>query len=142
MTRENTIIKRQEHYKELLIKQFKRVPIVQIACEKVGISRSTYYRWCKSDEKFREESEDAILKGKHLVNDMAESQLLNAIRGQNMTAIIFWLKHHHKDYQTHIKVSGKIKSETNPLTTEQEELIMKAIELSNYSLTNFQNESE
>lgn len=121
-----------ESHKSKLIEQIKKTPIIQIACEKTGVSRATYYRWRKSDAKFREESDQALLDGAALVNDMAESQLISAIRSQNMTAIIFWLKHHHKDYKTRIEVSGKIKTVDEILTTEQQELIKKAIKMASF----------
>ncbi len=121
-----------ESHKSKLIQQIKKTPIIQIACEKTGISRATYYRWRKSDAEFREDADQALLDGAALVNDMAESQLISGIRSQNMTAIIFWLKHHHKDYKTRIEVSGKIKSVDEILTTEQQELIKKAIKMASF----------
>ncbi len=117
--------------KKLLIEQIKKTPIVQIACEKVGISRATYYRWKKADKKFREKAEEALLDGCALINDMAESQLISGIKDKNMTAIIFWLKHRHKNYRTQIEVSGKIKTVDEILTTEKQEMIKKAIRLAN-----------
>jgi len=76
----------------------KTTPIIQVACQKTGISRATYYRWRKEDEKFKTKSDSSLKEGTYLINDMAESQLISLIKEKNMTAIIFWLKHHHKDY--------------------------------------------
>jgi hypothetical protein len=45
-----------------------------------------------------------------------------------MTAIIFWLKHNHKNYSTKIELSGKLKTE-HKLTPEQEEEITRALNL-------------
>jgi hypothetical protein len=122
----NTIDKRQDKNKELLIEQLKTRPIVQIACEKSGISRATYYRWRKEDGKFLKKSDEAIQEGSLLVNDMAESQLMSAIRDKNLTAIIFWLKHHHPAYVDKIEIKGKLKHQYN-LSSEQEALISKAL---------------
>ena len=127
--KENKIEIRKSQDKQILIEQLKKTPIIQLACEKTGIGRATYYRWRKEDEKFAEDADDAIHLGEQLVNDMAESQLLSAIRDQNMTAIIFWLKHHHKNYATRVELSGKIKAECNQLTPEQQEAITKALGL-------------
>jgi hypothetical protein len=91
----STIDKRQTKEKELLLEQFRKMPIVQIACEKTGIGRATYYRWRKDDQKFANQADLALEDGNRLINDIAESQLLSAIRDKNMTAIIFWLKSHH-----------------------------------------------
>ena len=83
--------KRQQQ-KQALCEQLKKTPIVQLACEKVGVGRATYYRWRKEDEEFSRNADESLCEGVKLMNDMAESQLLSAIKNQNMTAIIFWLK--------------------------------------------------
>ncbi len=114
--------------KELLISQLKKTPIIQIACEKIGIGRATYYRWRKSDKKFSKEADEAILEGTLFINDMAESQLLSAIRDKNMTAIIFWLKHHHPSYETRIELKHAMAGSEEKLTPKQEEIIRQAIE--------------
>ncbi|MDD2646864.1 MAG: hypothetical protein PHV78_02600 [Patescibacteria group bacterium] len=84
--------------KRNLLEQLKRVPIVQFACEKVGLNRSSYYRWRKEDKAFARLADDAISDGSSLINDMAESQLLSLIKKGNITAIIYWLKNHHSQY--------------------------------------------
>lgn len=121
-----TIEKRQAKEKEALIEQLKRSPIVQIACEKTDVSRATYYRWRIQDQSFAENADIAINEGSALVSDMAESQLMSAIRDKNMTAIIFWLKHHHPAYTTKIEVTGQLKQEYK-LSEEEERLITKAL---------------
>ncbi len=120
-----------EKEKQKLIDQLKKMPIVQIACEKTGISRATYYRWRKSDQDFMEASEEALMKGTDLVNEMAESQLISAIRDQNMTAIIFWLKNRHKAYKTRVELSGHIKTVSDILNDEQQSIMKQALKLSN-----------
>lgn len=112
--------------KKKLIEQIRKTPIIQIACEKSGIGRATYYRWKKSDSKFREAAEEALHEGESLINDMAESQLISAIRNQNMTAIIFWLKNHHKKYRNKVEVSGTLNT-YRILTPEEEEMIQKSL---------------
>lgn len=120
------IEKRQNKDKEILLERLKKTPIVQIACEKSGIGRATYYRWRKEDKKFAEMADEALSEGSLLVNDMAESQLLQAIRSQNLGAIIFWLKHHHPSYANKLEVSGKLTEEYH-LNPEQEKLMIKAL---------------
>lgn len=114
--------------KELLLEQLKKTPIILLACEKLNVARSTFYRWRKQDSEFSEKVDEAILTGNQLVNDMAESQLIKSIKDGNMTGIIFWLKHHHKDYETRVKVSGQLKN-GDKLTPEQEQEIMAALKL-------------
>lgn len=119
---------RIEKKKEMILEQLKKTPIVQVACEKLGVSRATYYRWRAEDKSFAKTSEEAIQAGKLLVNDMAESQLLAAIRDKNMTAIIFWLKHHHIDYANRVEVTTKIK-QSEQLNQYQEKLIKHSLTL-------------
>lgn len=111
--------------KDTVIKQLKKTPIVQVSCKKVGISRATFYRWKKEDKKFANEAEAAIEEGLGLINDMAESQLITAIKEGNLTGIIFWLKNHHRQYSPKLEVTTK--DGDIPLTEEQKILIKKSL---------------
>ena len=126
---DKTIEKRQSKNKKLLLELLRKTPIVQIACEKVGIGRATYYRWRKEDSEFTKQSDQALLDGNLLVNDMAESQLMSAIKVKNMTGIIFWLKHHHPAYATRVEVTTNNKNQDIELTDEQKALLNKALEM-------------
>lgn len=103
---DETTAKRQAKNKDKLLEQLAKTPIVQIACEKTGVSRATYYRWRQEDEEFAKSADKAISYGNALMNDMAESQLLSLIKDKHPTAIIFWLKHHHPAYVPKIEVSA------------------------------------
>lgn len=127
MTALKTISLRQKREKELLLEQFKKIPIVQIACEKVGVGRATYYRWRKEDPNFKKASDESLEEGASLINDMAESQLLSAIKDKNLTAIIFWLKHHHAAYTTRVELIAAKKIEDDVLTEEQKNIISGAL---------------
>lgn len=113
--------------KAKLIEQFKKTPIVQIACEKTGIGRASYYRWRKEDDEFALAADEALTGGKQLISDLAESQLIRAIQDGNMTAIIYWLKNQHPDYKTKVELSGRLETIGKKLTPEQEEAIEKAL---------------
>ncbi len=115
--------------RELLLNQLKKTPIIQIACEKTGISRATFYRWCRKNKKFKEQAEEAISEGSKLVNDMAESQLISAIREQNLTAIIFWLKTHHPQYKQKIELSGKIGTIDETFTPELQKQVLQSLKM-------------
>lgn len=128
------VVARQMHNKAIILEQLQKAPIVQIACEKTGISRATYYRWRKEDDSFAHSADEAIAAGVLLINDMAESQLLSSIRDQNMTAIIFWLKNRHPAYTTKLEVTPKTSS-NEPLTDEQEEAIRRALSLASFPPT-------
>lgn len=112
-------------YKKALIEQLRKTPIIEVACKKTGIGRATFYRWKKDDTDFANDAEFAIQEGSQLVNDMAESQLINAIKNGNLTGIIFWLKNHHKQYSPKLEVTTK--SGDLPLTDDQRELIRKSL---------------
>lgn len=124
-----TIIRRQNTNKELLLEQLKKTPIVQVACEKVGVARASYYRWRKRDNSFAQKADQAILDGNFLVNDLAESQLINSIKNNSLGAIVFWLKHHHPNYATKVEVTAHLKHQSEVLTAEQEALVEKALQL-------------
>ncbi len=120
---------RKEKEKKILLEQFRKTPIIQVSCEKTGISRATYYRWRKEYPDFAKEADQAIGDGLLLINDMAESQLIGAIRDRNLAAIIFWLKSHHKNYTAKVELSGRVGIDNDPLTPEEETLVKKALEL-------------
>lgn len=124
----NKIIQRQQKDKLLLLEQFKRTPVVQVACEKTGVARATYYRWKKEDHQFAGEADNAIRDGIALINDMAESQLISAIRDKSFSAIAYWLNHRHPAYTNRVEITTNRKPD-EPLSPEQQALIQKAIQL-------------
>jgi len=115
--------------KQMIIEQLKKMPIVQIACDRAGVSRMSYYRWRKSDKRFLAETDQALQEGLELINDLSESQLLQAIKDRNMSAIFFWLNNRHKAYGNKLHVTGNIVTQNEKLTKEQEASIKKALEL-------------
>lgn len=125
----NAIVKRQEKDKELLLEKLGITPIIQIACQQVGMGRATYYRWRKRDKEFASKADEALFDGRAFVNDMAESQLISAIKDNNLGAIIFWLRSHHPSYSPKIEVDARLKIEKEILTPEQELLVKKALKL-------------
>lgn len=72
----------------LLVALEKSLGIVSTACDSVGISRTTYYKYYNEDEDFKQ-SVDSI---NDIALDCAESQLFELIKEKNVTAIIFYLK--------------------------------------------------
>jgi hypothetical protein len=122
-------MKDDKKLKQLSIEQLSKTPIVQVVCEKIGLPRTTFYRWKKNDPEFAEAAERAICDGRHLINDFAESQLINAIKNNNLTATIYWLNHNHKNYGNKIEIDGQLKTSNGRLTPEQEENIKQALVL-------------
>lgn len=120
---------KQAKQKEMILDQLRKTPVIQIVCEKLGISRSTYYRWRQEDKQFAKDCDSALEDGCLLVNDLAESQLMGAIRDQNITAIIFWLRSHHDKYKNKVEVSASIKNVSEQLTPEQQAVVEQALKL-------------
>lgn len=81
-----------------IVKQLQITPIPQIACERAGISRATYYRWRANDTVFARAADHAIEAGRFLVNDMIESQLIRKAKNGDGSSIRYWLSHNHPSY--------------------------------------------
>lgn len=114
--------------KKLFLENLKKVPIVQVACEKAGVSRATVYRWRDKDKKFRKTLDQALSEGEALVNDMSESQLISLIKEKNFSAIRFWLNHRHEKFKERVEVTAKIEKQEE-LTQEQEAIVREALRL-------------
>ena len=121
---------RQAGAKQTLVDQLRKTPIVQVACERSGVSRATYYRWRKEDTEFAAETDAAIVDGALLVNDMAESQLISAIKDKSLGAIVFWLKNHHSTYSPRMQVNATHRLLDETLTPEQQAVVDQALKLS------------
>ncbi len=127
--RQDVIDARKAREQGALLEQLRKMPIIQVACEKAGVSRATYYRWRKEDEIFAKAADEALQDGVALVSDMAESQLLTGIRDGNLGAVTYWLKHRNPNYNSKLEVTAKIKTENEALTPEQEAAITEALKL-------------
>lgn len=111
--------------KKLLLEHLEKTPIVQIACEKSGVGRSTYYRWMQSDKAFAKASREALSKWVAMMNDLAESQLLKAVKDGNMSAIAFWLRSRHTSYSNKLEIVDI--PEREELTKEQKEIVRRVL---------------
>ena len=129
--------KKSDKLKESFLEQLRKTPILQVACEKLSIHRMSVYRWRKDDPAFDKAIEEALLDGQLLVNDLAESQLISAIKDRNMHAVMAWLKHHHPAYRTRVEIDGKVTA-AQELTPEQEEMVRKALELARITLNGYE----
>ena len=126
--------------KDEFLEQLRKIPIIQVACEKVGLSRTTIYRWKDEDEEFKKDMEKALAEGESFVNDMSESQVLALIKDQNWSAISFWLKHHHPAYRNRVEVTAVAPQEE--LTSEQEGVVREALRLASLPLNTIENDPD
>jgi len=121
-------MKKNSHAPKFL-EELRKVPIVQVACEKSGISRNTVYRWLREDKGFAKEYADAEAAGVEFVNDMSESQLLQLIKDRKFSAIRLWLTSNHKRFATK---PLKTQSEKNTeLSDDQKDTIKQALQYAN-----------
>lgn len=109
------------------LEELMKVPIVQVACEKTGISRNSVYRWRREDKKFAEDMDKAMIEGVAFVNDMSESQLLTMIKEKNWSAISFWLRHRNDNYKNKIEVTTN--ERIDELTPDQQKVVKRALKL-------------
>ena len=84
--------------KEKVIEQLRLNSIVALACQIANVSRATYYRWLEKDEKFRQKVEEAKSEGFDVINDLAESKLIVAIKNGEFKAINYRLSRCHPTY--------------------------------------------
>ena len=97
--------------KDIFLETLKKVPIVQVSCDKVGLSRNSMYRWRKEDKEFAEEMDKAMLEGEDFINDISEGQLLNMIKEKSWPALAFWLRHRNPKFKEKVEIVGTIKNE-------------------------------
>ena len=92
--------------------------IVSTACNRTGISRSSYYKWYKEDEEFRQKVDDI----ENVKLDFVESKLFKNIENEKEKSIIFYLQHKgHK--------RGYIQRQNINLTSNEEDIKKIEIEI-------------
>ncbi len=80
------------------LEEIQHVPNISSACQKVGLSRNTIYRWCIEDPQFKARLDQAMSIGNDSVSDLAESKLIGLINGSDFRAIAYWLDNNKKVY--------------------------------------------
>ncbi len=121
-------------YSKVFLEELRKIPIVQVACEKSGLSRQSVYRWKKEDQEFAQAMEEAIADGIAFVNDMSETQLMNQIKAGNLSAVRLWLTHNHERYSRKLKIEHSAKN--YQLDEEQKLLIKEALSYSTIKINN------
>ncbi len=120
---------RKNKVKDIFLDNLKKIPIIQLACEKSNVSRNSVYRWKNDDLEFAKQMEEAILEGEALINDLTESQLLTLIKEKSWQAISFWLRHRNPKFKEKVEITTRIVDET--LSPEQEEIVRNALSMVN-----------
>ena len=92
--------------------------IVSTACNRTGISRSSFYKWYHEDEEFRKKVDEID----NLKLDFVESKLFKNIENEKEKSIIFYLQHKgHK--------RGYIQKQNINLTSNEEDIKKIEIEI-------------
>ena len=118
--------KRIVKQKASLLEILSKFPIIQLACEKSGISRATYYRWREDDDVFSQEAQSQLQKGKEVVNDIAEWNILLWVKNADIRATMYWLNNNHPSYSNR-PIQQNITFQTDKITTKKIEDILKTL---------------
>lgn len=114
--------------KKDFLQKLREVPVVQYACDELNISRNTFYRWRKSDQKFCKAAEEALVEGEAYVNDMTEAQLISLIQDKNWNAMSFWLRTRNPKFTTKIDVNAEVQNINLEYSPEEKEQVDQVIE--------------
>lgn len=82
-----------------LLKELEKSGNVYLSCLKVGIDRSTHYRWFDYDKEFRKLASQAIRRGKENNCDIAKHALMIKVKEKDMRAIEYVLSHNDPTYK-------------------------------------------
>jgi hypothetical protein len=88
----------KKNKREIFLEELGKTSNVSVACEKVGLSRQTVYRWKDESREFDKKFDEAITLGVDSVNDLAESRIITKIKNGDYPACKYWLDNHKKDY--------------------------------------------
>ena len=92
--------------------------IVSTACNRTGISRSSFYKWYKEDEEFRQKVDEID----NVKLDYVETKLFKNIENEKEKSIIFYLQHKgHK--------RGYVQRQNINLTSNEEDIKKIEIEI-------------
>lgn len=83
---------------EQFCEELKKVPNIRYACKKLGIDRSTFYRWIMKHFVFHQRIIDALSIGREGINDAAESVIITGVQNGDVKCSTYWLGHNHERY--------------------------------------------
>ena len=88
-----------EQTKKILLEEIGKYGNIYGACFKLGIDRSTFYRWLGKNKRFKKEAEEALKMGRENICDLAESKLLQNVKNGNQNSIEYVLRHNSDRYR-------------------------------------------
>ena len=84
--------------KQKFLDEIENMPIISVACKRVGIAKATIYRWFESDPEFRKKYDKASKRGRLAMVDLGESQLIKLVGQGNLGAIKHLLRYNDRRY--------------------------------------------
>lgn len=115
-----TIAKRIAQQKTDVLVALEKIPVVQIACQRAGVSKATYYRWRQNDLEFMELADIARQEGMTTICELAKSKLIEQINDGNLTAAIFWLKSRDPEFTERKHIVNELKDAKHLAKNEAE----------------------
>lgn len=119
---------KKDRVADLFLEQLRKIPVVQVACDKAGVARNSVYRWRNEDAEFRKAMDEAMAEGEGILNDLGEAQLLSLMKEKNWNAISFWLRKRNPKFKDRIEVVSS-REPQEELTPEQEAIVKEALRL-------------
>lgn len=120
---------KSDKFKQEFLEQLRKTPIVEYACKKAGIGRTTFYRWKRESNEFHELADEALSEGISLISDIAEANLISGVKSGDTQSVLFWLRHHRDAYKNKVEIDGRIKQVDENLTPEQAAIVEQALKL-------------
>ncbi|MFA7277446.1 MAG: hypothetical protein WC101_00460 [Candidatus Gracilibacteria bacterium] len=102
-----------------LLKELEKAGNILIACQKVGISRATFYRWKETDKDFKKKATRAERLGRESSNDIAEYGLLKGAKEGKIEHIKYLLSHNSKRYKPNKSDKVIIEHRSGPKASEE-----------------------
>lgn len=85
-----------------LLRELENNPLIERACKKANVGRSTYYGWCAADANFKAQAYEAQQRGRAKFNDFVESKLMENINDHHYPSIALWLRSNHDAYRPQV----------------------------------------
>ena len=83
---------------KMFLDELAKTANISIACERVGLSRQTVYRWMNGDKILNAKVHDAIYLGQESISDLSESKVITGIKNGDTGLAKYWLNNHREEY--------------------------------------------
>lgn len=116
--------------KEKLLEELEKTPFIETASKKIGVHKSTVYRWMKKNEKFKEQIDESLAIGRAGFAEFAESKLMKKVEEEHFPAIKFVLENNDKRYikPRSVYINRDVLDKEDPLTEAQKAKLDKILE--------------